>query len=89
MIGFIALNALAENENSSTNNLAKPAVPAWTLKKVSELIGVDVKNPRNERLGMLQDVAVNLGDGKISHGILASGGDKLNFARGEFPRDDL
>ncbi len=77
LIGLSGMSASADLSNAKTNaatNISKPIVPVSSLKKASDLIGMDVKNPRGERLGMLQDLGINFGDGKITYGVFSSGG---------------
>ena len=42
--------------------------------KVSELIGTSVKGARDERLGEIKDLLLNISEGKIVYAVVASGG---------------
>jgi sporulation protein YlmC with PRC-barrel domain len=44
------------------------------VNKASELIGMDVRNQQNERLGEIGDLVVDLESGKISYAVLSVGG---------------
>ena len=42
--------------------------------KASDLIGMDVRNQQNEKLGDIKDLVVDLPSGKISYAVLSVGG---------------
>jgi sporulation protein YlmC with PRC-barrel domain len=44
------------------------------FNKVSTLIGMEVRNPKNERLGELKEIAVDLAGERIAYVVIASGG---------------
>jgi len=45
-----------------------------TPNRASEIIGMDVRNTENEKLGKVEDLIVNLGSGHVSYAILSMGG---------------
>jgi sporulation protein YlmC with PRC-barrel domain len=45
-----------------------------TPNKASEIIGMEVRNTENEKLGKVEDLIVNLGSGHVSYAILSMGG---------------
>jgi len=44
------------------------------VNKASSLIGMDVRNPQNEKLGDIKDLVVDLHTGKIGYAVLSVGG---------------
>src|SRR4030095_716342 len=45
-----------------------------TANKASEIIGMEVRNAQNEKLGKVEDLIVDLGSGHLSYAILSMGG---------------
>jgi len=45
-----------------------------TANRASEIIGMEVRNNENEKLGKVEDLIVNLGAGHVSYAILSMGG---------------
>ena len=48
--------------------------PVGTANKVSSLIGMDVRNSHDERLGEIKDIVVDLPSGKVAYAVLSVGG---------------
>lgn len=49
-------------------------MPISKVNKASSLIGMDVRNPQNERLGEIKDFVLDLHSGKIAYAVLSVGG---------------
>jgi sporulation protein YlmC with PRC-barrel domain len=72
----------AQNIRDRATDLAKDRTAVRTatvehigkVNKASELLGMTVKNPQDESVGSLKDLAVDLKNGRIAYAILASGG---------------
>jgi osmotically-inducible protein OsmY len=45
-----------------------------TANRASEIIGMEVRNNENEKLGKVEDIIVNLGSGRVGYAILSMGG---------------
>ena len=45
-----------------------------TANRASEIIGMEVRNNENEKLGKVEDLIVNLGSGHVGYAILSMGG---------------
>lgn len=81
---LMALAALAQvtpnAERGATGYLGQPAVRGGQIErlggtaKVSDLIGMEVKNNQNEKLGKVDDLAVDVESGRIVYVILSTGG---------------
>jgi len=56
----------------STDNNATAS--AHQIQKASDLIGKEVKNQQDEKLGKIKDLAIDLQSGKISYAVLGTGG---------------
>jgi sporulation protein YlmC with PRC-barrel domain len=72
----------ADSAGTAAANPAPAAAPAGnaaTSKAMSpvccvqKLVGAEVKNPRGERLGKIEDVAVSVSDAKVAYVVVASG----------------
>lgn len=55
------------------------AEPSWSgpitkMNKASKLIGMDVHNAQNQKLGSIEDLALDLQSGKIGYAVLSVGG---------------
>ena len=48
--------------------------PIGKANKASSLMGMDVRNPQNEKLGDIKDLVVDLHTGKIGYAVLSVGG---------------
>jgi sporulation protein YlmC with PRC-barrel domain len=48
--------------------------PNTTANKASEIIGMEVRNTENEKLGKVEDLIVDLASGHVSYAILSMGG---------------
>src|SRR5438105_1974888 len=48
----------------------KRDMPAATITKASTLIGMDVKNAQNEKLGTIKDIAFDIHTGRIAYAVL-------------------
>lgn len=55
-------------------SIDQPAETRGGGHKASDLIGIEVKNPKGERLGRVDDLVVDLSSGKASYVILTIGG---------------
>lgn len=44
------------------------------LSKASDLLGATVKNRQGETLGQIEDLAINLGEGRVAYVVLSTGG---------------
>lgn len=51
-----------------------PTRPPFRIQKASDLIGKPVENPRGERLGEVQDLAIDGERGRIAYAVLSFGG---------------
>jgi len=55
--------------------LSRDALKAMDkMRKASEILGIRVENPQNEKLGEIQDLVTDLQAGRIVYAVLASGG---------------
>jgi len=50
------------------------SMPVSKANKASSLIGMEVRNPQNEKLGEIKDLVVDLHTGKIIYAVLSVGG---------------
>jgi len=81
---ILALAALAQDTNNSAPGAAEYSDQATAhgtrgdragcAKKASDLIGMEVKNNQNEKLGKVNDLAVDVESGRIVYVILSTGG---------------
>ena len=79
---LLALTALAQdNSNSKTdgqdyaqNRISHGQRPACLKDKASDLMGMSVKNNQGEKLGKVEDLAVDLESGRIVEAIISTGG---------------
>lgn len=51
-----------------------PALATEQITRARDLIGMDVKNAQGESLGKIDDIALNVGSGRIAYVALSSGG---------------
>ena len=78
----IALSASQLTLGAITPEKAGPAVPASTTAaqqsgrdaRVSQLIGKDVRNAKNEDLGDIQDLVIDMDTGRVQYAVLSFGG---------------
>jgi len=67
--------ARTEHLSSSTTDLNNAqTVAVGKANKASSLIGMDVRNAQNEKLGEIKDLAVDLHTGKVAYVVLSVGG---------------
>jgi len=66
MIGFAGPTASAGDKS--------PSRAAFRIQKASELIGKPVENPRGERLGEVQDLAIDAERSRVAYVVLSFGG---------------
>jgi len=59
---------------SSSTDQTNPSSTISKANKASSLIGMEVRNPQNERLGEIKDLVVDLNSGKIGYLVLSVGG---------------
>lgn len=52
----------------------KDANPVSKANKASSLVGMEVRNTQNEKLGEIKDLAIDLPSGKIAYAVLSVGG---------------
>lgn len=71
-----ALGGAAQDISRLPNDLRAQPGEAFLTKanKASGLIGMDVRNQQNEKLGDIKDLAVDLHTGKIAYAVLSVGG---------------
>jgi sporulation protein YlmC with PRC-barrel domain len=60
-------------DRDHTVGTAQP-MPVSKVNKASNLIGMDVRNAQNEKLGDIKDLVVDLHSGKIAYAVLSVGG---------------
>jgi len=65
-LGFAGQFASAEDKS--------PSRPSFRVQKASDLIGKPVMNPRGEKLGEVQDLAVDPDRGRVAYVVLSFGG---------------
>ena len=75
---LLALNSLAQDtSNMNTNFPSKPYGACPQLKaaaKASDIIGMAVRNYQGDKLGKVQDLAIDVESGRVVEVILSSGG---------------
>jgi len=67
MIALVAAGGVAFQTSTARADHTTP-------NKASEIIGMEVRNTENEKLGKVEDLIVNLGAGRVSYAILSMGG---------------
>jgi sporulation protein YlmC with PRC-barrel domain len=75
-------NEMAANEprtdrSELRSDLSKRIEQAFESRKVSEIIGMDVNNPKGDHLGDLEDVAIDMREGRPVFGIVGLTGNKM------------
>lgn len=60
--------------SNSRNSSANDMNPVATLLSADTIAGDDVCNLQDEKLGNIQDLMIDISDGKIRYAVLASGG---------------
>ena len=74
-VGDTDLKGAARTETYSTTLPGNTQImPVGKVNKASSLIGMDVRNSQNERLGEIKDLAVDLRSGNIAYVVLSVGG---------------
>jgi sporulation protein YlmC with PRC-barrel domain len=63
--------AMHEGENADTH---MKAVSDWKYRKLSELMGMDVKDAKSEKLGVIRNVLLDLNHGVVAYAIIGYGG---------------
>jgi len=67
MIALVAAGGVAFQTSTARADHTTP-------NKASEIIGMEVRNTENEKLGKVEDLIVDLGSGHVSYAILSMGG---------------
>jgi len=58
-----------------TNSVTSPsAATAWTSMKATQLLGTNIRNEANERLGEIKDIVVDLNSSRILYAVVGVGG---------------
>jgi sporulation protein YlmC with PRC-barrel domain len=74
-LGLLSPRLLAANANENLGNPNLTSENAITkVDKASSLIGMDVRNAQNEKLGEIKDLVVDLHSGKIEYAVMGVGG---------------
>jgi len=61
-------------DRATTPLAGAPGARPMKLNKVSNLIGITVKNPQGEDLGKIEDIVVDLQKGHVSYAVMSTGG---------------
>jgi len=61
-------------DNATTPLGGSPGTRPMKLNKVSNLIGITVKNPQGEDLGRIEDIVIDLQKGHVAYAVMGSGG---------------
>lgn len=69
-----ALAQADDKDNQRTVRITSTEMPEMWLFKASDLIGKEVRNNTDEKLGKIYDLAVDTTDGRISYAVLQFGG---------------
>lgn len=72
MFAFIGMMGFAAQVTSAEDK--SPARPPFRIQKASDLIGKPVVNPSAERLGEVQDLAIDGERGRVAYAVLSFGG---------------
>ena len=80
-VSFLALTTLAQNSPDRTLQKGTPRVTDGhalgqfgPTEKANKVIGMEVKNYQNEKLGKVEDLGIDLESGRIAHVVLSIGG---------------
>jgi len=68
------LNTTAHRDRVTDTTSATDTQAISKVNKASSLIGMDVRNTQNEKLGEIKDLVVDLHTGKIAYAVLSVGG---------------
>jgi len=66
--------AARTDASSATDSSSTQIVPISKVNKASSLIGMDVRNSQNEKLGEIKDVVLDLNSSKVAYIVLSVGG---------------
>jgi len=74
-VGDTELKGAVHTDSYRANTTATDKeMPVSKVNKASSLIGMDVRNSQNEKLGEIKDLVLDLQSGKISYAVLSVGG---------------
>jgi len=72
--GAARTDHLRTTDPYATDSISTQVMPVGKANKASGLIGMDVRNSQNEKLGEIKDLVMDLHSGKVAYVVLSVGG---------------
>ncbi len=66
--------ATIHRESTTTQQSHLAAAMAGKTRRASDLIGMEVKNNQNERVGEVKDLVIDLNSGRVTYAVISAGG---------------